>query len=134
MHRQVNGQRGAGRAEGGQRLAIRHGRGPAEVRVSTTDCATPGSVSSAPARRRRRMPARPASRHGAPQRTVAAQLFTHGRPDRQIARMQPRNVMALGMGGGDFADDLVKVHRGGVFTIRAPGGQWPSSCGTGLPA
>jgi hypothetical protein len=41
-------------------------------------------------------------------------LFAHGRPDRQIARMQPRDIVTGGMGGGDLLHDLVQRQGRGV--------------------
>ena len=49
----------------------------------------------------------------------AAQLFAHRRPHRQIARMQPRHVLAPCMGGGDLGYDLVQRQGRGVDDPRA---------------
>ena len=90
-----------------------------EVRVSTTVCATPGSVSSRAERRGGGGEGRHARRHrvGDAERVEPADLLAHRAPDRQIARMQPRDVLPRVMRGDDLGHDGVERRAARCSTI-----------------
>ena len=63
-----------------------------------------------------------------------AQLLAHRAQDREVARMQPRHVLARRVRRHELGLDRVE-RSGAVSTMRAPGGQWSSSArGTSEPA
>ena len=97
VDRKMDRQRRAGRGEGGERFALRHRRGAAAACGSARrDCATSGSVSSRCKRRCGGGESRHAGRDvkGNAELAQPPHLFAHRAPDRQIAGMQPRDVLA----------------------------------------
>ena len=91
------------------------------VRVRTSDCATPGNVSSCPSA------AAAAAKEGTPgvigegdaQAVQTPQLLAHCAPDGQIAGMQPGHIVAFRVGLGERGDYLVERERRGVDDTRA---------------
>ena len=101
VDRQMDGERRAGRGKGCERLLLAASprRGPS-VRVSTTDLRDLRQGQLLAKRRRGGRERRHAGRHGVgnARRVETAKLLAHRAPDRQIARMQARHVVA-GVGG-----------------------------------
>ena len=107
-----------------------------EVRVSTTDCADLRHRQLAPERGGGGREGRNAGREriGDAERVEPAQLLAQGAPDREIAGMQPRHVLAALVRPHEFGRDRVEVERRRVDE-RAPGGhQARISGGTMEPA
>lgn len=92
-----------------------------DVRVRTTDWATPGSVSS-----RRRLRGRGGEgRHAGRERIRDAesieppQLLADRAPDREVARLKSCHILALLMSADHFADDRIEIEGGGVDDARS---------------
>ena len=96
------------------RSGIREAR--PQTRVSTTLCATSGTVSSQSKRggggRESRHAGRERIRDAAP--GEAAKLFGERRVDRQIAGMKPRHIVAGGVRRDELGFDLVERQRRGI--------------------
>ena len=117
MDRQMDRQRRAGRGKG--RRAVRAPASPRRGRrcgSAPRVCATSGSVSSRPSA------AAAAAKDGTPgvtrvgdaERFEPADLLAHRAPHRQIAGVQPRDVVPGRVGGDEFRHDGVEVERRGV--------------------
>ncbi len=95
------------------------------VRVSTTDCATSGNVSSLASA------AAAAAKAGTPGVTVIGnierfeppQLFAERTPDRQVAGMQTRDILAFVGRLACISAMISSSDIGAVSMMRAPGGQ-----------
>ena len=136
MHREMDGERRAGLAEIRERLALRHRGGAPRDAREHDGLGDLGQGQLAPERGGRRREGGHAGRDrvGDAEPAQAAQLLAHGAPHREIARMQPRHVLARGVGPREFGLDLVERHRRRVDDARAFG-QWASSSfGTSEPA
>ncbi len=90
------------------------------MRVSTTLCATSGTVSSVPSA------AAAAAKAGTPGRErignavplEPAQLLGERAVDRQVPGVQPRDILTRRMGAHELRFDLVEIHRRGVDDAR----------------
>ena len=91
------------------------------MRVSTTDCATPGSVSSRPRVGGRGGEGRHAGRQrvGDAQGIEPPQLLADRAPDREIAGLQPRHILPCLVGAHEFRHDRVEIEGRGVDEARA---------------
>ena len=111
---------GAGRGEGGERFARRHGGGaPAGARqheglrhLGQRQLAFQRSRCGGEGRDAR------SERIGNAERIEAAQLLADRAPHREIAGMEPRNVVAGAMRRLEFGDDLIEAHWRGVDDAR----------------
>ena len=120
MHRQMNRKRRAGPGEILQRLARRHcGGAPGNPRQDQR-LRHAGQRQFDTQGRRCCGKRRHAGGHviADVQRAQTAQLFTHRRPQRHIARVQPRHIQTRRIGCGNLGNDLIQRQRGGVDDPR----------------
>ena len=121
--REMNRKRRTGRGKGGELFAERHRRGSPRHAGEHDALRHLRHGQFAMKRGSGRREGRHARREG--KRNAAAfepaQLFGERAVDRKIAGLQPRHVMAGGMGRHEFRLDLVERHRRGVDDARARG-------------
>ena len=136
VDRQMDRQCRPSRGENGEALALRHRRGAAGRARQHQRLGEPGSVNSArapPRPRRRRHAGRDRIRHALPASggAIARPLRyrSRDRPNAAARRPGPRRSLRR------ECPTIASRSSGAVSTMRAPGGQWPSSAaGTSEPA
>ena len=121
MDGEVDRQRRARRAEGGERLALGHFRGAARNARQHQRLRDLGDGQFAAERGRRRREGGHARRQrvGDAQPLQPPDLLGHRAPHGQIARMQPRHILAGRVRGHIFRLDLVERQRRGIDEARA---------------
>ena len=116
MNREVERERGARRGERFEGLPLRHLRSAARCAGEHQRLRDPRKSELAPQRRGRGSEGRNARRHRVrnAEPVEPAELLAHRAPDREVARVQPGDILSRFVGGADLPDDLIQAHRRGI--------------------